>query len=616
MQFDVVVVGAGHAGVEAALAASRLGKKTLILTLNLDYITLMACNPSIGGPGKAQLVREIDALGGEMAQNIDRTALQIRMLNTSKGPAVRSLRAQADKVAYQNHMRRVLEREPNLELRQAIVKRLLVKDGRVCGVLTNSDMVIEARAVILATGTYLRGEVHIGESRYLSGPQGQLPVIELADNLRDLGFQIRRFKTGTPPRVHGDSIDFSKTERQDGDPRLFFSFWTDRAHKREEVPCWLTQTTARTRELVLENLDRAPMYSGQIQSIGPRYCPSFETKVCQFPDRESHHIFLEPEGRHTKEFYVGGLSTSLPEEVQLEMLASIPGLEKAKMMRPGYAIEYDCLVPTQLEYSLAVPGVEGLFSAGQINGTSGYEEAAGQGLLAGVNAVRFLDNQPPVTIDRSEAYLGVLLDDLVGKGTDEPYRLMTSRAEYRLLLRQDNADLRLVELGREIGLIDDRRYAAFQQKKAQIDEEQARLNSTMVTPEEVRSLGENANENLSLAQLLRRPTISYGKLAAIDPERPDLPYEVAEEVEILIKYEGYIKKQESQVARFRRQEGRSIPKDLDWAKVPGLSIEGRDKLAQLRPATLGDALRRGITPADVAILGIYLERGEKASGRR
>lgn len=544
-----------------------------------------------------------------MARNIDHTALQIRMLNTSKGPAVRSLRAQADKVSYQNRMRQVLEKEPNLHLRQAVVKRLLVEAGKVRGILTNSDLKIEARAVILATGTYLRGEVHIGEYHFPSGPQGQLPALELADNLRDLGFEVVRFKTGTPPRIHGEGIDFSKTKRQDGDSKLFFSFWTDPSHRREEVPCWLTYTTERTRQLVLDNLDRAPMYSGQIQGIGPRYCPSFETKVCQFPDREQHHIFLEPEGRHTQEFYVGGLSTSLPEDVQHEMLTSIPGLEKATIMRPGYAIEYDCLVPTQLDYSLQVPQIEGLFTAGQINGSSGYEEAAAQGLLAGINAARFLQEQEPITIDRSTAYLGVMMDDLVEKGTDEPYRLMTSRAEYRLLLRQDNADLRLVELGRKVGLIDDQRYAIFLRKKELIEKEQQRLSSTRVAPEEVELIGESSKENVSLAQLLRRPNVTYSELGVIDPERSPLPHEVTEQVEILIKYEGYIKKQEAQVAKFRRQEGRRIPKDLDFDQVQGLSFEGKERLTRLKPRSLGEALNCGVTPADLAVLGIYLERG-------
>ncbi len=609
MRYDVVVVGAGHTGAEAALATARLGLETLILTLNLDNVAFMACNPSIGGPGKAQLVREVDALGGEIAQNIDRSALQIRMLNTSKGPAVRSLRAQADKISYQTQMRLALEREPKVQLRQAVVERLLVEKGRVRGVVTNSGQEIEARAVILATGTFLRGEVHIGERHFPSGPQGQLPAVELADNLRDLGFEVVRFKTGTPPRVHGDFIDFSKTIRQEGDPALFFSFWTDPSHRREEVPCWLTHTTERTRQLVLENLDRAPMYSGQIQGVGPRYCPSFETKVCQFPDRGEHHIFLEPEGRRTREFYVGGLSTSLPEDVQHQMLISIPGLEKVRLMRPGYAIEYDCLVPTQLDYSLAVPGVEGLFSAGQINGSSGYEEAAAQGLLAGINAARHLAGEEPITIDRSTAYLGVMLDDLVEKGTDEPYRLMTSRAEYRLLLRQDNADLRLVELGRKIGLIDDQRYAAFLEKKELIEKERTRLLSTRIKAEELPAIGQSSTENLSLAQLLRRPKVSYDLLGALDPARPPLPPEVVEQVEILIKYEGYIKKQEDQVAKFRRQEGRRIPAQLDWDKVQGLSWEGRDKLSRLKPRTLGEALHRGVTPADLAVLGIYLERG-------
>lgn len=609
MRYDVIVVGAGHAGAEAALAAARLGFETLILTLNLDNVSFMACNPSIGGPGKAQLVREIDALGGEMAQNIDRAALQIRMLNTSKGPAVRSLRAQADKVAYQNQMRMVLEREPKVQLRQAVVKRLWVENGKVRGVVTNSGLELEARAVVLATGTFLRGEVHLGECHYPSGPQGQLPAVELADNLRDLGFQVVRFKTGTPPRVHGDSIDFSKMQRQEGDSELFFSFWTDRSQRREEIPCWLTNTTKRTRQLVLDNLSRAPMYSGQIQGVGPRYCPSFETKVCLFPQREEHHIFLEPEGRHTREFYVGGLSTSLPEDVQYQMLTSIPGLENVKVMRPGYAIEYDCLVPTQLDYSLAVPGTSGLFSAGQINGTSGYEEAAAQGLLAGINAARFLQGKEPITIDRSQAYLGVMLDDLVEKGTDEPYRLMTSRAEYRLLLRQDNADLRLVDLGREIGLIDDEHYSAFQRKKELIEKEQVRLNSQRVNPQQLQRIGESGEESVTLSQLLRRPSVTYAQLEAIDPERPELPAEIAQEVEILIKYEGYIKKQEEQVARFQRQEGRKIPQDLDWDKVRGLSMEGKDKLIKVKPRSLGEALRHGVTPADLAVLGIYLERG-------
>ncbi|GAE34414.1 tRNA uridine-5-carboxymethylaminomethyl(34) synthesis enzyme MnmG [Halalkalibacter akibai] len=619
-QYDVIVVGAGHAGVEAGLAAARMGAKTLMLTLNLDAVAYMPCNPSVGGPAKGIVVREIDALGGEMARNIDKTHIQMRMLNTGKGPAVRALRAQADKYLYQHEMKKTIEETENLLLRQGMVERLIVEDGVCKGVITNTGAEYAAKAVVITTGTYLRGKIIIGDLSYESGPNNMQPSVQLSYHLKELGFDLVRFKTGTPPRVNGSTIDYSQTEIQPGDdtPRAF-SYETTK-YITDQLPCWLTYTGEETHQIINNNLSRSPMYSGMIEGTGPRYCPSIEDKIVRFNDKPRHQIFLEPEGRNTSEVYVQGLSTSLPEDVQLEILRSVPGLQNARMMRPGYAIEYDAMVPTQLWPTLETKKVPGLFTAGQINGTSGYEEAAGQGIMAGINAARKAQGKDGVILDRSEAYIGVLIDDLVTKGTNEPYRLLTSRAEYRLLLRHDNADLRLTETGFNIGLIKQDRYDRFLKKKEQIEVEKARLEKINIKPsEEVKKILEEAGsspiqDGIKATMLLKRPELTYNHIAKI-VDRPDteISEDVAEQVEIQVKYEGYIEKQLQQVERSKKMENKKIPEDLDYFAINSLATEAKQKLAQVRPLSVGQASRvSGVNPADISILLVYLEQGRLA----
>jgi tRNA uridine 5-carboxymethylaminomethyl modification enzyme len=618
--YDVIVVGAGHAGCEAALAAARLGCGTLLLTINLDMVAYMPCNPSIGGPAKGHVVREIDALGGEMGRNIDKTFIQMRMLNTGKGPAVHALRAQADKVLYQREMKNTLEKQPRLTLRQGLVEDLIVEDGVCRGVVTRTGAEYHAKAVVLTTGTYLRGKIIIGETMYESGPNNQLPAVKLSEALRRLGFQLTRFKTGTPPRVNGDTIDFSKMEIQPGDPKpKYFSYETEyMPHAENQLPCWLTYTSEETHRIIRENLHRAPMYSGMIEGVGARYCPSVEDKVVRFADKPRHQVFLEPEGRSTSEYYVQGLSTSMPEEVQYRIVRSVPGLEKAELMRTGYAIEYDVILPVQLWPSLETKLVPGLFTAGQINGTSGYEEAAAQGLMAGINAARKVQGREPVIIDRSQGYIGVLIDDLVTKGTNEPYRLLTSRAEYRLLLRHDNADFRLTPLGYEIGLISEERYRKFLKKKERIERELARLKEIRIRPEpavqeKLAGLGSAPLTNtVDGITLLRRPEILYAHIAAWSPPPEELTEEEIEQVEIRVKYEGYIEKQLQQVERMAKMERKRIPPDIDYASIHGLASEAKQKLAQVRPLSIGQAARiSGVTPADISILLIHLEQRQR-----
>lgn len=618
--FDVIVIGAGHAGCEAALAAARMGCKTLLLTLSLDTIAYMPCNPSIGGPAKGHVVRELDALGGEMGKNIDKTHIQMRMLNTGKGPAVYALRAQADKVLYQREMKKVLEEEPNLTLHQNMVEKLLIEEGMCRGVITRTGAEYHAKTVVLTTGTYLRGKIIIGDLQYESGPNNQQPSVNLALHLQDLGFDMVRFKTGTPPRINSRTIDTTKMEIQPGDeePRAF-SFETTE-YITDQLACWLTYTNEKTHQYIQDNLHRAPMYSGKIEGRGPRYCPSIEDKIVRFADKNRHQIFIEPEGRETLEMYVQGLSTSLPEDVQQDILRTIDGLEKAEMVRTGYAIEYDAIIPTQLWPSLETKLISGLFTAGQINGTSGYEEAAAQGIMAGINAARKVQGEGPVILDRSEAYIGVLIDDLVTKGTNEPYRLLTSRAEYRLLLRHDNADLRLTDKGHKIGLIKEERYQRFVAKRTAIEKEIARLRNTKLTPNagvqaQLAEIGTaEINNVMELANLIKRPELSYHHIMKLSSPPEALSDEVMEQVEIQLKYEGYIQKSLQQVEKMKRMEEKRIPHWVDYTKIPGLSTESKEKLLQVHPVSLGQASRiSGVNPADISILMIYIEQGGRTA---
>ncbi|MEE6729086.1 tRNA uridine-5-carboxymethylaminomethyl(34) synthesis enzyme MnmG [Pediococcus pentosaceus] len=623
-EYDVIVVGAGHAGSEAALAATRMGNKTLLMTINLDMVAFMPCNPSIGGPAKGIVVREIDALGGEMGRNIDKTYVQMRMLNTGKGPAVRALRAQADKHAYHAEMKKTIEAEPNLTLRQGIVDDLIVEDGVCKGVITNTGARYQAKSVVLTLGTAARGKIIIGELQYSSGPNNSQAALELTKNLTEkYHFDLERFKTGTPPRVDGGTINYDETEEQPGDEvPNHFSFQTPDSkyiELKNQLSCWLTYTNEKTHEIIRENLDRAPMFSGMIEGVGPRYCPSIEDKIVRFADKSRHQLFLEPEGRKTDEWYVQGLSTSMPEEVQQQILHSIKGLEEAEMMRPGYAIEYDVVAPYQLKNTLETKLVKNLYTAGQTNGTSGYEEAAGQGLIAGINAGRRALGKEPLTLKRSDAYIGVMIDDLVTKGTKEPYRLLTSRAEYRLILRHDNADLRLTEVGHNLGLVSDEEYNAFLEKKQDIKDELQRLSEIRIKPSQVQEFLESKGSNglkdgVLASEFLRRPEVNYSDLLKfIDAPEKDLDRRVIEQVEIETKYAGYIKKAQDRVDRLKRMEEKAIPDRIDYEAINGLATEGRQKLEKIRPTTIAQASRiSGVTPADIAILSVYIQQGKIA----
>ena len=616
-EYDVAVIGAGHAGCEAALAAARLGFRTVIFTVSVDSIALMPCNPNIGGTSKGHLVREIDALGGEMGKVIDRTFIQSKMLNKSKGPAVHSLRAQADKADYSRAMRQVLENQERLDIRQMEVTDILTEEGHVTGVQTYSGAVYRCRAVILCTGTYLKARCIYGDVSTYTGPNGLQSANYLTDNLKSLGIKMYRFKTGTPARIDRNSIDFSKMEEQKGDERVVpFSFTTNPEDVQiDQVSCWLTYTNEKTHEIIRNNLDRSPLFSGAIEGTGPRYCPSIEDKVVKFPDKNRHQVFIEPEGLHTTEMYVGGMSSSLPEDVQYAMYRSVPGLEHAKIVRNAYAIEYDCIDARQLKSTLEFKNIEGLFSGGQFNGSSGYEEAAAQGLIAGINAARKLQGKDGIIIDRSQGYIGVLIDDLVTKESHEPYRMMTSRAEYRLLLRQDNADLRLTKIGYEVGLIDEERYQNLLRKEKMIEEEIERVEHTNIgTSETVQKVLESfgstpLNSGTTLAELIRRPELSYEKLADIDENRPELPYDVEEQVNINIKYDGYIRRQMRQVEQFKKLENKKIPEDINYDEIQSLRIEAKQKLNAIRPSSIGQASRiSGVSPADVSVLLVYLKQ--------
>ncbi|MGN1350634.1 MAG: tRNA uridine-5-carboxymethylaminomethyl(34) synthesis enzyme MnmG [Anaerovoracaceae bacterium] len=613
-EYDVIVVGAGHAGCEAALAPARMGLRTLMLSITLEAIAMMPCNPSIGGTGKGHLVREIDALGGEMGLNIDRTFIQSRMLNTAKGPAVHSLRAQADKQAYHNSMKHVIEHTENLDMKQAEVTEIVVEDGTVTGIVTKTGALYRAKAVIIATGTFLRGKIFIGESSYYGGPNGMAPAMELADSLKAHGIPLRRFKTGTPARIDGKTIDYSKMQVQHGDERVVpFSFMNENPGENQ-VDCWLSYTNEKTHEIIRSNFHRSALFTGEIEGVGPRYCPSIETKIDRFKDKERHQLFVEPEGLNTDEMYIQGMSSSLPEDVQVDFYRSIAGLENAVIVRPAYAIEYDCINSLDLKTTLESRIVRNLYFAGQTNGSSGYEEAAAQGLMAGINAALRVQGKDPFVLDRSEAYIGVLIDDLVTKGTDEPYRIMTSRAEYRLLLRQDNAMDRLTEKSYRIGLASEERYQRYLKLKNDTDNEIQRLQTTTVSPGEanefLESLGSSPLQNrTSLADLLKRPQVTYENLAAIDPARPELSYHSQVQVHVNIKYEGYIAKQLNQIEKFKKLESRKLPADIDYMLLDGLRLEAREKLNAFRPDSVGQASRiSGISPADISVLLIHLER--------
>ncbi len=613
-EYDIIVVGAGHAGCEAGLAAARMGNRTLVLSINLEAVAMMACNPSIGGTGKGHLVREIDALGGEMGKNIDKTFIQSKMLNTAKGQAVYSLRAQADKHKYHQEMKKTLEAQENLELKQAEVISLEVENGRVCGVVTRTNILYKAKAVILATGTFLAGKIFIGSAVYSGGPNGLAPSVELAENLRALGLPMRRFKTGTPARALSKSLDYSKMAEQKGDAKIQpFSFMNDNIDK-EQVSCWLTYTNSETHDIIRANFSRSALFGGQIEGIGPRYCPSIEDKVNRFKDKARHQLFIEPEGLDTEEMYIQGMSSSLPEDVQYDFYRTIPGLENLEIARPAYAIEYDCIDPLDIKLNLENRHIKNLFCAGQFNGSSGYEEAAAQGLMAGINASLLINGKEPFILDRSEAYIGVLIDDLVTKGTMEPYRIMTSRAEYRLLLRQDNADLRLTERSYRIGLATQERYDKTINKKKLVEEERERLKNTKVAPADINPLLEQwgttkVDGSISLMELLKRPQVSYEGLAAVDKSRPALPQHIIDHLEVQIKYEGYIRKQLQQIEKFKRLEDKKLSENIDYSGIEGLRIEAKEKLDRFRPVSIGQASRiSGVSPADINVLLIYLEK--------
>ncbi|KGM96110.1 tRNA uridine 5-carboxymethylaminomethyl modification protein [Clostridium novyi A str. 4552] len=622
-EFDVAVIGAGHAGCEAALASARLGVSTVVFATDLASVAMMPCNPNIGGTAKGHLVREIDALGGEMGINIDHTYIQSRMLNTSKGPAVHSLRAQADKRKYAERMKHILETTENLNLKQAEIIKVDIEDGNVKGVLTKNGAYYKVKAAILCTGVYLKSRIIIGDINYEGGPSGLAPANMLSQSLIDSGIKITRFKTGTPARINRRTVDFSKMIEQKGDDNIVpFSFMSENI-EREQISCYLTYSGDETKKVVLENIDRSPLYNGSIKSVGPRYCPSFEDKIMRFPEKDKHQIFIEPEGENTEEMYVGGMSSSLPEDVQIKMLRSVPGLENAEMMRTAYAIEYDCIDPTQLKLSLEFKNINGLFSAGQMNGSSGYEEAGCQGLMAGINAALKLQGKEPLVLKRSDAYIGVLIDDLVTKGTHEPYRMMTSRAEYRLLLRQDNADLRLTEMGHNIGLVKEERYTKFTKRKKAIEDEIERLKNIQITnKQEVNKFLEGLNsaglkKPISLYELIKRPELNYFVVRDLDKDREELPRDVQEQVNIISKYEGYIQKQLEQVEQFKKLENRLIPKEFDYKLVKGLRTEAIQKLDKIKPVNIGQASRiSGVSPADISVLLIVLEQYNRNKGHK